>query len=168
MNIRRGFTLVEMLAVISVSSVLLVIATGAVHRAMRLEHRWADQADVNRVLTRLARDFRADVHRCRQASLNEDSLVLTALAGEVVTYEVTATEIIRDAQAPAKGRQREFYRLPADCLANFLIEAGEPTWVELRVTQSPQLRNLPARVVLNVKSEAGRLIRLAQSTGGEP
>lgn len=168
MNVRRGFTLVEMLAVVSVSSVLLVIATSVVHRAMRLEHRWEDQADTNRTLTRLARDFRADVHRCRRASLNEDSLVLAAPAGGVTTYEITEAEIIRDFQAPAKDRQREFYRLPVGYQANFLVEAAEPTWAELLVTQSEELRNVPSRVVLNVKSEVGRLARLGQSTGGEP
>lgn len=165
---KMGFTLVEMLAVIAVSSVILVIATSAVHRAMRLEHRWADQADTNRVLARLARDLRADVHRCHSASLSDDSLVLTAHGGEVITYEITETEIIRDVQAPSKERRREFYRLPDGCKAEMTVTASEPAWIELRVTSGQQLVGVAPRVVLNVKSEAGRLTRLAQSTGGEP
>jgi prepilin-type N-terminal cleavage/methylation domain-containing protein len=169
MNKHRGFTLVEMLAVVATGGVLLVIGTGAVHRAMRLESEWRGQASVSRAFSRLADDFRADVHQCPDIVVTEGpaALKLTSPDGSVVTYEIAADEIIRDVQSPGADRRREFYAKPADYEAEFTI-LEEPQWVELRVTRDPQLKGVEPRVVLHVEAEAGRLLRLTQESGGPP
>jgi hypothetical protein len=158
-----------MLAVIATGSVLLVIATSAVHRAMRLDSQWRAQANVSRGLTRLAHDFRADVHECQDTQLAEDSttLKLTSADGMVVTYEIAADEIIRDVQTPGAERRREFYTKPADYGARFSIQ-DEPHWVELHVTHDPLLKGIAPRVALHVEVEAGRFARLAQNLEDTP
>jgi prepilin-type N-terminal cleavage/methylation domain-containing protein len=168
-GLQRGFTLVEMLAVVATGSVLLVIAMGVVHRAMRLESQWQSQANVNRALARLAHDFRADVHQCQDMQLTENpsSLKLTSSDETVITYEIAAEEIIRDFQSPGAQRRREFYAKAADYQAAFTID-DEPQWVELRVTRNLRLKGVEPRVLLHVAAEAGRLNRLAESPGGTP
>ena len=165
----RGFTLVEMLAVIATGGVLLVIATGVVNRAMRLESQWRSQANVSRALSRLAHDFRADVHQCQEMHLTEDAatLILTAADGRAISYEIAADEIIRDVQAPGSARVREFYMKPADYKAEFTIQI-ESQWVKLAVNRDSQLKGIAPRVVLDVAAEVGRLARLTQGTGDGP
>ena len=165
----RGFTLVEMLAVVAVSSVLLVIATGVVHRAMRLESRWEEEANVSRTLTRLARDFRGDAHQAQDAEVTQDplGLKLTLPDSTVITYEVAADEVIRDYQSPGKSRRREFYSQPAEYQAQFTL-GEEPQWVELHVTHDPHLAGVQPRTTVHVRAEVGRFSRLARSQGGTP
>jgi prepilin-type N-terminal cleavage/methylation domain-containing protein len=165
----RGFTLVEMLAVISVSSVLLVIATGVVHRAMRVHSQWETQADANRAWARLAHDYRNDVHQCEDMLLtqNPTTIKLTFPDSTVVTYEVAADEIIRDHQSPGEDRRREFYEKPQGYEVHISIN-DDPRWVELQVTRDPKLKGVEPRVVLHIQAEAGRFIRLAQVSGETP
>jgi prepilin-type N-terminal cleavage/methylation domain-containing protein len=169
MSKARGFTLVEMLAVIATGSVLLVITTSVVHRAMRLDSEWRSQANASRALARLAHDFRADVHQSQDMQLTENptTLKLTSANGTVVTYEIAANEIIRDFQSPDTERRREFYAKPAAFAASFTVD-DKPRWVELRVTRDPQLKEIKPRIVLNVAAEVGRFARLTKNTEGTP
>lgn len=165
----RGTMLVELMVAISVSSVLLVIATGAIHRAMRVESNWRQQAELSRALGRLSHDFRADVHRAQDASLTADpiELKLTAADGTVITYEVADDEIIRDYQPASGARAREFYKMSPEC--DVQISASDvPRWITLQASQAAHLTGVAPRVVLHVEAELGRLARLIQTAGGAP
>ena len=164
----HGYTLVELLAGIAVSSVLLVTATTAIHRAMAVQSSWKERADVNRVLGRLSRTFRADVHQAREARLVQDPLVLSLVldTGANVTYEFAADEIIRDYQSDGEPRRREFFAMSDDCQPNARV-GGDSTWAELMVARDVKLVDVEPRIVMHVMAEVGRRQRLARA-GGEP
>ena len=169
MKRQRGFSLVEMLAVIAVSGVLLVIATGAIHRAMRVESNWRQEAEVSRALGRLTHDVRADIHEARGISLSENpsAMELTAPDGTVTTYEVASDEVIRDYQPVSGARAREFYRKPAGYAVRFASDAAQ-RWVVMTVTHDAELVGVAPQVVVHLEAEVGRLARLTQSMGDTP
>jgi hypothetical protein len=136
---------------------------------MRIESQWRGQANVSRAFSRLADDFRTDVHLCQNIVLAEKfpGITLTSPGGLAVTYEITADEIVRDIESPGADRRREFYAKPADYDAEFAIH-GKPQWADLRVTRDPRLKGIKPRVVLHVEAEAGRLARLTGTSGGTP
>ncbi len=59
---RRGFSLIEMLAVLAVGSVLMAVAAGLLHTLMAIQQSGYHQFKDRRALDRLARQFREDVH----------------------------------------------------------------------------------------------------------
>ncbi len=165
----RGFTLVEMVAVISVSSVLLVLATGVVHRAMRIDTAWRERADVTRAMTRLAHDLRRDAHRAQSVEITQDPLVLRIVFADdaEVSYQVVGEKIVRERQAAGEQTEREYYKKPADYGLEITILAS-PERVELRLTHDVKLVGIEPRTVLHVEAQVGRLLRLTGGEGGEP
>jgi prepilin-type N-terminal cleavage/methylation domain-containing protein len=59
---RRGYTLIEMLVVITVSTVLLSVAVGVLHVLSRAERSGREHGNRATIVARLADQFRSDVH----------------------------------------------------------------------------------------------------------
>ena len=59
--LRRGFTLIEMLVVMTVGSVIVGIGVGMLHVLLRTEQTGRDRVHQAGVLARLAEQFRSDV-----------------------------------------------------------------------------------------------------------
>jgi prepilin-type N-terminal cleavage/methylation domain-containing protein len=166
---QRGFTLVEMVAVISVSSVLLMLATGVVHRAMRLDTAWREQADLARAMARLTHDVRRDAHQAQSVVITQNPLVLRmVLAGSAkVNYQVAGERIIRERQIAGEQTEHEYYKKPADYRLEITTLAS-PERVELILTHDVKLVGVAPRAMLHVEAEVGRLLRLAREQGGAP
>lgn len=169
MNKRRGFTLVEMSAAMAVSTVLLTLATGAVHRAMRIDSDRREQADTMRSLTRLSHDLRRDAHEAQSATLTQEPLGLKfVLPNEhAIRYIVTDKEFIRESEIPGEQIQREFYKKPTDYHAAITTTAA-PEMLELQVTRETKVANEPPKIVLQVKAHIGRFAQLTNGLGGTP
>lgn len=62
---RPGHSLIEMLAVIGSLLIVLALGVAALHSLMRIERSARHEADEDRAITRLARQFRDDVRSAR-------------------------------------------------------------------------------------------------------
>ena len=58
---RRAFTLIEMIAVISATTVLFGIATALLIALMQVDRSWREEVRAHATITRLADQFRRDV-----------------------------------------------------------------------------------------------------------
>lgn len=165
----RGFSLVEMSAAIAVGSVLLVLATGVVHRAMKLDSTWREHADVTRALTRLSHDLRRDAHEAQSLTVTpEPSEIQFALPdGKTVRYTVAATEIVRESQTAGQQAQREYYKKSADHRV-VVTTLSAPERIDVQITRNVKLVGEPPRLVLHVEAQVGRLLRIARTEEPAP
>ena len=164
MNERPGYTLAELVATMSVGTVLLGLATGAIHRTMRLESQSHERADVHRVSLRLSASFRRDVHRANDLRLDTEADQGVALhlsipeAAEIV-YRINGARVLRRQQLDKQPATEVF-----DFPDSYAIKITQPKAQQLALhveTDSESLTN-PAQTVLRVTAEIGRLLRLAR------
>ncbi len=162
MKKRNGYSLAEMLVVITVASVLLSITAQLVSRAMRVDAAWREQGDVARSMSRLARDVRNDVHQARNVAGTQDPLTLeiTCADGVKVSYTVAVHEIIRSSQHDEEQLEREYYKISADQQVVLKSLSDSPR-IELQVTEQVKLAGETPRVILHVTAEVGRFLRLS-------
>ncbi len=133
---RRGFTLVEMLAALTVGSVLLGIAVSILALLMRIERIGRDQVHQDAVTARLAQQFRDDVHAAARLAPAEAGkqgvwrLVLTP--DHTVTYRALPELVERDETVAGKPVRHESYTLPAGWSARLIAPAeGRPPLASL-------------------------------------
>jgi prepilin-type N-terminal cleavage/methylation domain-containing protein len=159
----NGYTLVEMLVVITVAGVLLSIAAQLVTRAMRIDTTWREHGDIARSMSRLAHDLRQDIHQARSVIVTQDpqALELTRADGAKVSYTVATEEIIRSSQRDDEQLEREYYKISADQQVEMRSLPDTPQ-VELQVTQAVKHMGEPPRMILHVSAEVGRLLRLSR------
>ena len=164
MNPRSGYSLGELVACMSVATVLLALAMGAVHRTMRLESAFQDSADLHRVSLRLSRQFRHDVHRAESAELSAiDEEVATlelSIPGESkFVYTIDGARVLRTQN---NGDQDSFqvFDFPAGFQPRF-VEA-ESNLLELEVSNPAVRIDARPKTVLHVRAALGRLQRLSK------
>ncbi len=133
---RRGTTLIEMLALITVLSILLGLCGGMIHLLMKLDRSGRVASDEAADLARLARDFRSDVHASTPAGPTTpapDRLDLT-LDGRTVEYQVRPGDVLRTLRDGDKIRRRETYRRPARASVRFALATdGTPPMASIVV-----------------------------------
>lgn len=166
MRRRTGFTLVETLVGISVSSVLMVVSLGVVHRVLNLEANSRDEIRVGRSLTRLSHDFRHDVQRAVAVEVEQEAeLMLTLADGSSISYHLTEEYLLRERHVDDAVTQRETYDLPRDAAVR-ITEQESPNRLALSVSRDLKLNAVAPRPLLHTVVEVGRLVRL--STPQEP
>lgn len=122
---RRGHSLIEMSAAMSVGAVLLLLAVQLVHRAMRHDHAQREHAAVQRVAERVTRQFRTDVATAIAVTLGpaesantiDDGTVVTLgrYAADPVEWRFVGGSAVRS-EPRAEGLPRhEAYDLPPGC-----------------------------------------------------
>ncbi len=161
MTKQRGFTLVEMLAVIAVGSVLLVLATSVVQRAMKLDSQWRSHANITRALTRLSHDLRRDAHEALSVTLTQEpsEIQFSLPEGQTVRYTIAEDEIVRVLETPGEQAQREYYKKPTDYHAA-VATLSSPERIDVQITLDVKLVGEPPRTVMHVEAQVGRLLRL--------
>lgn len=168
---RRGYTLVEMLVVISVSTVLLGAAVSMLYVLLRAEHGGREHANRATIVARLADQFRTDIHAARRPipgdgadkdqrrfALKDDAvLIYRALPGEVERREEIAGKLVR----------QESYALPAGSSAEIVVRTDPaPVMAGLVITLPG-----PAPVTdreIRIDAVLGRDHRFTTSANGSP
>jgi prepilin-type N-terminal cleavage/methylation domain-containing protein len=113
---RRGFTLVEMLLVVTAVTGILAACAMLLHSLLRLESaERAHLADASTV-SRIARQFREDVRTSETAdpipgANQAPKLVLSGSDASVVTYQVDGERLVRTETNQNKLLRRELYPL---------------------------------------------------------
>jgi prepilin-type N-terminal cleavage/methylation domain-containing protein len=97
---RRGFSLIEMMVVISAGAVLLGLCVVLIHTLLRLDRTSRARMSEGLAVGGLARDFRDDVRAARSARLLSDSaragrLELFLPDGRTVSYRTRDGELVR-------------------------------------------------------------------------
>ena len=166
MKTRRAFTLVEMVASISVGSVLLVLAIGTVHRTMRIESTLRKNALAQRTAARLSRQFRHDIHLAESVSLDrqqaDEPVLQIELPGQSpVSYRVEHAIVHREQRRSDALVHRERFSFPENFVVNFQ-ELPTPQRVMLTVERETGLIGVSPRPEVHVEAVIGRFLRLSQ------
>lgn len=121
---RRGFTLVEMLVVLTIGTVVVGIAVGMLHLLLRTEQAGRDRVPEARILARLAEQFRSDVGAAvRQPRIAKAGEWQFALAGDrVATYRTLPGEVQWDERTADKLVRQESYVLPSGYSATIAVQ----------------------------------------------
>jgi prepilin-type N-terminal cleavage/methylation domain-containing protein len=140
MTKRGGFTLVELLVVISVLAIILPMAGGTVFFLLRAQSRSAETLRDAMAITQLSHSFRDDVHAARAARTPADAAgcVLEMDNSHTILYHAEAngfvSRIVRRGEAVER---REQFRIGAARPTFALSEAGR----EVAVTIAPRTRS---------------------------
>jgi prepilin-type N-terminal cleavage/methylation domain-containing protein len=140
MTKRGGFTLVELLVVISVLAIILPMAGGTVFFLLRAQSRSAETLRDAMAITQLSHSFRDDVHAARAARTPADAAgcLLEMDDSHTIVYHAEAngfvSRIVRRGEAVER---REQFRIGAARPTFALSEAGR----EVAVTIAPRTRS---------------------------
>jgi hypothetical protein len=144
MNRRRGFALIELMAVVGTTAILLGLCAGLIHLLLRLDRGGRVQVAEGVALGRLARDFRADVRAATGlepipfASGSPSWLALTLPEGRGVEYRVQGNALIRSERTAAAVVRVETYHLPSGvAVAWDVATLGDRTLVGLVLVPVP-------------------------------
>ena len=135
MNRRRGFSLIEMLVVISVGSVLLGVTVSVFHLLFRMEHTARQYVHQSAVTAQLADRFRRDVHQAVDAAAaDDDAGQLTLSPGHTIVYQPRPGELVRIERIDGADRHRETFSLPPETAVSMEIPDGDgPRLIRLRL-----------------------------------
>jgi hypothetical protein len=119
----------EMMAALTVGSVLLGIAVSVIAVLMRVERTGREQLHQDAVTVRLAEQFRDDVHaatRLIPAEAGKKGPWQVILSPErTVTYRVLPEAVERDETVAGKVVRHESYTLPAGWSVHLIVPAKE-------------------------------------------
>lgn len=161
----RGFALIELMVVLTVSAIMLALCAGLIHLLMKLDRSGRATSDQAADLARLARDFRADVHASGpiDASGGSDGRwTLSGEGGRQVEYLVRPGDLLRTVREAGKPRRFDLYRRPPR--ASFRIETepeGLITFATLIVDRPPDARDDAAYHDVRIDAEVGKDLRIA-------
>lgn len=115
---RRGFTLMEMLLVITVIGALSAMGAVLIGLLMSAESRGTEGVVVQTTFSRLGRQLRADAHAAVAADViasgdaADAQLNLQRADGRGIRYIVNKDEVVREADRGSESPSRETYLLP--------------------------------------------------------
>lgn len=171
---RRAISLVELLLVMSASTVVLSLSGVLLHRAMIVQMQSRSRTNVERTSLRLANQFRSDLHVARDAnpdnSRNNSGVFLHLTAGDrVIDYSRECGNVLRVESGGNLPPRREAFEFPA--AAQLAIEqlntpARLALTIELRAPDRPSTSSdiavdmNPTQVSLHVEATVGRDLRL--------
>src|SRR5438045_3775634 len=136
---RRGVSLVELLVVMSLSSVLLTTSAVVLHRMMLSHGKTRNVLAASRSALRLSDQFRSDVHRATGVTTeNLDAPVVARLqldGSNVVEYSYADGVVRRTRITDDKVTSREEYIFPAN--SQLAVGQSSPPLLSLSITSQP-------------------------------
>ena len=112
----RGYSLTELLVVLSASTIILTMSAVLIHRIMHEQSRAQDFQDAERSSLRLSAQFRRDVHRASNVSLQES--------------EASRGLTLHFAKSQANAHRQIEYRFEQGCVTRILSDNGNTAWRE--------------------------------------
>lgn len=156
----HGFTLVEMLVVMAMGSVLTAVAIGLIVTMLRSEDVARNHLHQSAVQSRLADQFRRDVHAADAIDVDDSGVVWTLALGpeHTVTYRADSNWLERSEtgnpqSTDPNGQRLETYVLPPDHTAMLeMPKQTDPQIVGLSIV--PTSKTIDARPRPIVRFEA--------------
>jgi hypothetical protein len=134
MNRRRGTSLIELIAVMGIGAVMMGVAVTLLYTLLRTEGSGRTYVRQSLVLSRLAEQFRRDVHAAKtsQALSDGQGRQFELAPGRTVTYRPERGTLSRTEQADGAVQRRESFVLPPGTAASVDVEADtKPTIASL-------------------------------------
>jgi type II secretory pathway component PulJ len=123
---RRAFTLIEMVAVIAVSSAVMGVGVVMLAALLKSEGSSRRHLEYSKNINRLDEQFRADVHAAASFSMNEEGTSMELTMSEdslsYICYALRLMEISREELKNGKMLRRESYPLPEEMQAGLGIK----------------------------------------------
>ncbi len=153
MRFRRGFSLIELLIVLTVSTAMLMIAVSVLYLLKETQDNVRVRFEAGRRMARLANQFRDDVHWANHleretagaAPVGAAVWKFTLAPDTVVLYEISPGTV-RRSQAGRGGKIQDDYRLPAGMVA-VITEPGAGSDVAMLRLEAPEMSAGRARPV---------------------
>lgn len=151
----RGFSLVEMVVVLTVMTTLLGVATQMVHRAMQCERRSRETRAAERTALAVATQLRADAGAAIDADVDEGNEITLRCPGtRRILWSAEGGRLTR-LEPRGEAMRREIYEFSdAGDYRCDLVKQGER--IDLVVTRTSP-RDGQAVVVLQLSATPGRL-----------
>lgn len=154
---RRGFTLIELIAVMAALSVVMGVSVVLLIQVLGFQRDNGEYSDGQRTVDRLVADFRNDVHTYGQPELLTDGPVLLRWKTELGTVEYTLEpgefpsqqNIVRSVQKEGQPNL-ERYRLPERTTLHFAEgKDSDAGLIALSLWTTPQGTRIPKLAELN-------------------
>ncbi|MDB5351530.1 MAG: hypothetical protein JWN86_2777 [Planctomycetota bacterium] len=122
---RRGYTLVEMLAVMATLTLILGLCVALMELLLKLNTSGKDHVETEARLSRSARIFRDDVHeageikRCEPGTSSTTIELVRPDHDRVVEYQWIKNDLVRNEWSAGEIVKRERFPLPAQASAHF-------------------------------------------------
>ncbi|MEX2316009.1 MAG: hypothetical protein WD669_02585 [Pirellulales bacterium] len=142
MKSRRAISLVELLVVLSASTVILTMSAVLVHRAMHAQSHARAFYNVERTALRLSEQFRRDVHQAATASASAGDrpdgvfLRLQLADGQSLEYGQRNGDVTRTLSQSNKVLSRDTFAFPPSIKLT-LREEARPRRLALSITADP-------------------------------
>jgi prepilin-type N-terminal cleavage/methylation domain-containing protein len=165
MNQRRGYTLVELLVVISIVTVALTSVAVALHSLFQVDKQLRQELADAATLTRLAARLRSDAHGAEKAELmagqtGTGGAAFTAQDGRRIEYREESRRLVRTARRGDNVEHRDVFALPDHASAAWKIgKEGATTLVSLAITQQ--------RGRIETAADARRMVSIEAAVGIE-
>jgi prepilin-type N-terminal cleavage/methylation domain-containing protein len=161
MNSRHGFSLVELLVVITAMTAILAASVVLIHFVLQFDHEVRQRTHIVTTIGRLAEQFRRDVHQARGepfVASDHRSAELHLAGGTVVKWRSDPLgDLVRLEQAKGVADRENTFTLPKGTAATMEIQPqGTARIVAIRVHSSGT--NGPT---LSIEALAGRDERAA-------
>ncbi len=168
---RPAFTLIELVLTMTVGSSLMVLSIGLLQQSMRLATLARHRAETHRALDRLASEFRHDLHRAVQCSIEQPNRIDLVMGDSTeVSYIAQSNVVTREqggggeAQDASQPLRRESYDLGEGGSATF--EKSDRADLASMTISTASVAG-PPRTDRHVTAAVGRLTRL-ESTEASP
>jgi prepilin-type N-terminal cleavage/methylation domain-containing protein len=131
MKRRRGFTLIEMVAVVTIGTVLMGIAVLLLHSLLKSHDSGREHINYYRTLNRLAEQFRSDAHATEKTSSADDGKTFDFLPNAAdsakIRYQLLPGRIDRTELKGEKAVRQDSYKLLPDMQAAINIQTDKDT-----------------------------------------
>ena len=122
MTPRRGFTLIEVAVVVSITSVLFALSATTIVALLKLERQFASDASLQRALGRLSDHLREDAHQAVTAQC-ERMCALEMGEGTTVRYAFETPAVVREVRRGDTVEHRDSFTLGRDAKVEFVLES---------------------------------------------
>jgi prepilin-type N-terminal cleavage/methylation domain-containing protein len=160
MRRRRGYTLIEMLVVLSAASTVLSISAVLVHRTMRMAAQAQAFHTEEATAWRLSAQLRSDAAGATTINLSsvdeEVTVTLETSEGSSVIYQLKPQQIERSQELEGGREARDLFVLPS--VAGWKAEAIEQSAaLKIEATSSLRSARLPAPIPISLVIRAREL-----------
>jgi len=149
---RRGYSLIELVVVMTIATVIVGLAAAMLHLLLRTERNGRQQMNRSTALSRLADQFRSDAHAAARQPVPDDAnpscWTFELEAGRNVQYRAQAGRIERVETLGEKIERRESYALPPDAAVSIATPADSQPAVATLIVREPPNREIRIAAVL--------------------
>lgn len=133
---RPGFTLIEMIVVMTVGMTVMMLAIGLISRSMQISSDHRGRMNQSLITDRLAREFRRDANQSVAFKL-DSSVQFTLTDGSTIEYEPTERFVVRTHRIADKTQSVESFDIGRQRFAELATPSADRIALTIRTTLPP-------------------------------